>query len=88
MEMNRARYKMMQDFLHVVLMGLVVGVLFSMAVSGVVFLLSGHQPGTENGAAQPHANNKAEIRSRVEVPELRRAVLTPSARVKKRLIAV
>ena len=39
--MNRARYKMMQDFLHVVLMGLVTGVMFSMAVTGVVFLLSG-----------------------------------------------
>jgi hypothetical protein len=39
--MNRARYRMMQDFLHVVLMGLVTGVVFSMAVTGVVFLLSG-----------------------------------------------
>jgi len=39
--MNRARYKILQDFLHVVLMGLVTGVVFSMAVTGVVFLLSG-----------------------------------------------
>lgn len=39
--MNRAHYKIMQDFLHVILMGLVTGVVFSMAVTGVVFLLSG-----------------------------------------------
>jgi hypothetical protein len=51
MQMNRVRYKMMQDFLHVVLMGLVVGVLFSMAVSGVVFLVSG-QAGNANHPVQ------------------------------------
>jgi len=39
--MNRVRYRMLQDFLHVVLMGLAAGVIFSMAVTGVVFLLSG-----------------------------------------------
>jgi hypothetical protein len=31
----------MQDFLHVVMMGVVTGVLFSMAVMGLVFLVSG-----------------------------------------------
>jgi len=39
--MNRVHYKVFQDFLNVALMGLVVGVVFSMAVTGVVFLLSG-----------------------------------------------
>jgi hypothetical protein len=39
--MNRVHYKVLQDFLNVALMGLVVGVIFSMAVTGVVFLLSG-----------------------------------------------
>jgi hypothetical protein len=39
--MSRMRYRMLQDFLHVVLMGLAAGVIFSMAVTGVVFLLSG-----------------------------------------------
>ncbi len=39
--MNRVRYRILQDFLNVALMGLVVGVIFSMAVTGVVFLLSG-----------------------------------------------
>jgi hypothetical protein len=41
-EMNRARYRVVQDFLHVVMIGVVTGVLFSMAVTGVVFLISGH----------------------------------------------
>ena len=46
--MNRVHYKVLQDFLNVALMGLVVGVIFSMAVTGVVFLLSGKsQPGDE-----------------------------------------
>ena len=39
--MNRVHYKVLQDFLNVALMGLMVGVIFSMAVTGVVFLLSG-----------------------------------------------
>jgi len=43
--MNRARYRVVQDFLHVVMMGVVTGVLFSMAVTGVVFLISGHTYG-------------------------------------------
>jgi hypothetical protein len=42
MKMNRARYRVVQDFLHVVMIGVVTGVLFSMAVTGVVFLISGH----------------------------------------------
>jgi hypothetical protein len=41
MEMNRVHYRIVQDFLNVALMGLVVGVIFSIAVTGVVFLLSG-----------------------------------------------
>jgi hypothetical protein len=46
--MNRVHYKVLQDFLNVALMGLVVGVIFSMAVTGVVFLLSGKsQPSDE-----------------------------------------
>ena len=40
--MNRARYRVVQEFLHVVMIGVVTGVLFSMAVTGVVFLISGH----------------------------------------------
>jgi hypothetical protein len=40
--MNRARYRVVQEFLHVVMMGVVTGVLFSMAVTGAVFLISGH----------------------------------------------
>jgi hypothetical protein len=44
-KMNRARYRVVQDFLHVVMMGVVTGVLFSMAVTGVVFLISGHTYG-------------------------------------------
>jgi hypothetical protein len=40
-EMNRARYRVVQDFLHVVMVGVVTGVLFSMALTGVVFLISG-----------------------------------------------
>lgn len=39
--MNRVRYRILQDFLNVALMGLVVGVIFSMAVTALVFLLSG-----------------------------------------------
>ena len=39
--MKRVRYRILQDFLNVALMGLIVGVIFSMAVTGVVFLLSG-----------------------------------------------
>jgi hypothetical protein len=42
MKMNRVRYRLGQEFLHVVMMGLVTGVLFSMAVTGAVFLISGH----------------------------------------------
>lgn len=38
--MNRVSYAMVQDFLQVVLMGLVVGVVFSMAITGIVYLLS------------------------------------------------
>jgi hypothetical protein len=45
MKMNRARYRVVQDFLHVVMLGVVTGVLFSMAVTGVVFLISGHAYG-------------------------------------------
>jgi hypothetical protein len=41
-KMNRARYRVVQDFLHVVMVGVVTGVLFSMAITGVVFLISGH----------------------------------------------
>ena len=40
--MNRVRYRVVQEFLHVVMMGVVTGVLFSMAVTGVVLLISGH----------------------------------------------
>jgi len=43
--MNRARYRIVQDFLHVVMVGVVTGVLFSMAITGVVFLISGHTYG-------------------------------------------
>jgi len=39
--MNRARYRVVQDFLHIVMMGVVTGVLFSMALTGLVFLVSG-----------------------------------------------
>ncbi|MEO8628958.1 MAG: hypothetical protein ABI612_12760 [Betaproteobacteria bacterium] len=38
--MSRVSYAMVQDFLQVVLMGLVVGVVFSMAITGIVYLLS------------------------------------------------
>jgi len=41
LEMNRARYRVVQDFLHIVMMGVVTGVLFSMALTGLVFLVSG-----------------------------------------------
>lgn len=40
--MNRARFRVVQDFLHVVMMGVVTGVLVSMALTGIVFLISGH----------------------------------------------
>jgi len=60
--MNRARYKMMQDFLHVVLMGLVVGVLFSMAVTGVVFLVSGQQPGNADRPVQTQPGSRTEAK--------------------------
>ncbi len=43
--MSRAGYRVMQDFLQVVLMGVVTGVLFSMAMTGVVFLVSGQPHG-------------------------------------------
>jgi hypothetical protein len=43
--MNRQRYRLIQDFLQVVLMGVVTGVLFSMAVTGLIFLVSGHAQG-------------------------------------------
>ena len=42
MKVDRMRYKIVQDFLHVVMLGVVTGVLFSMAVTGIVFLVSGH----------------------------------------------
>jgi hypothetical protein len=45
LKVDRVRYRIVQDFLHVVMMGVVTGVLFSMAVTGIVFLVSG----------QPHA---------------------------------
>jgi len=45
MKVDCVRYKVIQDFLHVVMMGVVTGVLFSMAVTGIVFRISG----------QPHA---------------------------------
>jgi len=41
-KMNRARFRVVQDFLHVVMMGVVTGVLVSMALTGIVFLISGH----------------------------------------------
>jgi hypothetical protein len=50
MEMNRVHYRILQDFLNVALMGLVVGVIFSMAVTGVVFLLSGKTRTSEDPA--------------------------------------
>jgi len=58
MEMNRVHYRILQDFLNVALMGLVVGVIFSMAVTGVVFLLSGktrtgEDPATLSRPAEP-----------------------------------
>jgi hypothetical protein len=45
--MNVNRYKMFQDALHVILTAVAAGVLFSMAVTGVVFLLSGPTPGRD-----------------------------------------
>ena len=39
--MLRAHYKVLQEFLNVVLMGVATGVVFSLALTGVVFLLSG-----------------------------------------------
>lgn len=56
--MNRVHYRILQDFLNVALMGLVVGVIFSMAVTGVVFLLSGktrtgEDPATLSRPAEP-----------------------------------
>jgi hypothetical protein len=58
MEMNRVHYRILQDFLNVALLGLVVGVIFSMAVTGVVFLLSGkartgEDPPTLSRPSQP-----------------------------------
>jgi hypothetical protein len=55
--MNRVHYKVLQDFLNVALMGLVVGVIFSMAVTGVVFLLSGKG---QAGDEQPLLSKPAE----------------------------
>ena len=43
--MNRQRYRLIQNFLQVVLMGVITGVLFSMAVTGLIFLVSGHAQG-------------------------------------------
>ena len=40
--MNRARYRVVQDVLQVVMIGVVTGVLFSMALTGLVFLVSAH----------------------------------------------
>ena len=48
--MNRVNVRVVQDFLHVALMGLVVGVVFSMVVTGLVFVLSG------GARTQPPAN--------------------------------
>jgi hypothetical protein len=58
MEMNRVHYRILQDFLNVALMGLAVGVIFSMAVTGIVFLLSGktlagEDPATLSQPAEP-----------------------------------
>lgn len=39
--MIRAHYKVLQDFLNMLLMGVVTGVVFSFALTGAVFLLSG-----------------------------------------------
>ena len=49
--MNRVHYRVLQDFLNVALMGLVAGVVFSMAVTGVVFLLSGKGQGGDDSPA-------------------------------------
>src|SRR3954470_9779208 len=45
--MARAHYKVLQDFLNMLLMGVVTGVLFSMALTGAVFLLSGSAQAAE-----------------------------------------
>ena len=55
--MNRVHYRILQDFLNVALMGLVVGVIFSMAVTGVVFLLSGK---TRTGEDPPTLSQPSE----------------------------
>jgi hypothetical protein len=39
--MQHERHKIFHDFLNLVLTGLVTGVLFAMALTGAVFLLSG-----------------------------------------------
>ena len=39
--MIRAHYKVLQDFLNMLLMGVVTGVVFSFALTGAVFLLTG-----------------------------------------------
>ncbi len=44
---RRVSHAMMQDFLQVVLMGLIVGVVFSMAITGIVYLLSARADSTD-----------------------------------------
>lgn len=48
--MIRAHYKVLQDFLNMLLMGVVTGVVFSLALTGAVFLVSG----SARAAEEPH----------------------------------
>jgi len=52
---NLTRYKIFRDIMQVVLTGVVAGVLFSMAVTGVVFLLSGSPPGNGDDITLPRS---------------------------------
>ena len=86
--MNRARYKMMQDFLHVVLMGLVVGVLFSMAVTGVVFLVSGQQAGSAARPVQTQPDSRTEAKPGANVLQPTPALLSKPVGTEGRSIRI
>lgn len=62
--MSATRIKVFQDIMHVLLMGVVTGVVFSMAVTGIVFLLSGpvRNADTDSPASKPVTQVVPEVR--------------------------
>ena len=74
--MNRVHFRVLQDFLNVALMGLVVGIVFSMAVTGVVFLLSGKGEASDE---QPVLSRPAEAKQTSQLPETDRRYRAVSA---------